>query len=153
MNRIPQGLFPRVAAIAMAMALGCFDAVAQAAATSGTIELNSVRSGDCTGEDVQLSGRIHLVSQTQPDGSVIGSFNYQNATGTGLASGATYRAVTVDRFRLGLPFPSSISSTAVFQLVGRGTQANLWVKVLYHITVNAEGQVTATIDDTRITCH
>src|ERR671921_3051943 len=73
------------------------------AATSTTIPLDVIRSGDCTGEDVQLSGTIHLVSQTQRDGSVVGHFNYQNVSGVGLTSGTTYRSSAIDTFRLGTP--------------------------------------------------
>src|SRR5215211_5830985 len=123
------------------------------AATSTTIPLDVVRSGDCTGEDVQLSGTIHLVSQTQPDGSEVGHFNYQNVSGVGLTSGTTYRASTVDTFRLEAPFPSDITSVSSFHLISQGKQDNLLVNVLFHITVNANGEVTAFIDDRSIQCR
>src|SRR5215211_2181156 len=123
------------------------------AATSTTIPLDVVRSGDCTGEDVQLSGTIHLVSQTQPDGSEVGHFNYQNVSGVGLTSGTTYRASTVDTFRLEAPFPSDIHSVRSLHLIGQETEDNLLLKFLFHITVDANGEIRASIDDVSIQCR
>ena len=123
------------------------------AATSTTIPLDAIRSGDCTGEDVQLSGTIHLVSQTQPDGSIVGHINYQNVSGVGLTSGTTYRASTVDTFRLEAPFPSDIHSVSSLHLIGQGTEDKLLVNVLFHITVDANGEMRASIEDVSIQCR
>jgi hypothetical protein len=123
------------------------------AATSTKIPLDFIRSNDCTGEQVELSGTIHLVSQQQSDGSVVGHFNYQNVSGVGLTSGTTYRASTVDTVRLAAPFPSDITSVGSFHLIGQGENDNLLVNALFHITVNANGEVTASIDDTSIRCR
>src|SRR5215208_4401431 len=75
-------------------------------ATSSTLPIFFLRSADCTGEIVQISGTIHLVSVIQPDGSIVSHFNYQNVTGLGLTSGSTYRVTAVDQVRLSAPFPS-----------------------------------------------
>jgi hypothetical protein len=123
------------------------------AATSTTMPIDFIRSNDCTGEQVELSGTIHLVSQTQRDGSIVGHFNYQNVRGVGLTSGTTYRASTIDTFRLKAPFPSDITSVSSFHLISQGTQDNLLVHVLFHMTVNANGEVTAFIDDLSIQCR
>jgi hypothetical protein len=122
------------------------------AATSTTIPLDVIRSGDCTGEDVQLSGTIHLVSQTQPDGSEVGHINYQNVSGVGLTSGTTYRASTVDTFRLEAPFPSDIHSVRSLRLISPGPEDDLLVMFLFHITVNANGEITAEIEDVNFEC-
>lgn len=123
------------------------------AATSTTIPLNAIRSNDCTGEQVELSGTIHLVSQTQRDGSIVGHFNYQQVSGVGLTSGTEYRGSTVDNFRLSEPFPSDITSVSSFHLIGQGTEDNLLVNDLLHITVDANGNVTASVDDVDIQCR
>jgi hypothetical protein len=123
------------------------------AATSTKIPLDAITFNTCTGEEVELSGTIHLVSQTQSDGSVLGHINYQGVSGVGLTSGTEYRASSVDNFRLGAPFPSDIHSVRSFRLVGRGTEDNLLVKFLFHITVNADGEVTATVDDVSSQCR
>jgi hypothetical protein len=111
-----------------------------------------LRSADCTGEVVEISGTIHMMNQTQTDGSVIGHFNYQNVSGVGLTSGNTYQVSAVDTFRLSAPFPTDISSLQSFRLISRGSESNLLVTVLYHITVNANGEVIASIDDLNMQC-
>ncbi len=128
---------------------------ASASALSGTSNqmlIDFIRSADCTGELVEISGTIHLINQTQADGSVIGHFNYQNVTGVGLTSGITYQTTAVDHMRLSAPFPSSITSVQSFQLIGRGSESNLLVQMLYHITVNENGEVTVSIDDLNMQC-
>jgi hypothetical protein len=122
------------------------------AATSNTLPLHFIRSADCTGEEVEISGTIHFVTQTRPDGSVVGLFNYQGVSGVGLTSGSIYHASAVDQFRLSAPFPSSITSARSFHLISQGSDSNLLVTVLYHITVNGNGEVTVSIDTLSTQC-
>jgi hypothetical protein len=110
------------------------------------------RSADCTGETVLISGTIHFVTQTQADGSFVGHFNYQNMPGLGLTSGTIYRVSAVDQLRLSAPFPSSINSVRSFHLISLGSENNLLITFLFHITVNANGEVTASIDDSHAQC-
>ena len=123
------------------------------AATSGSIELNAIRSDDCSGEPVQLSGLIHFVSQTQRNGDVVGHFNYQAVTGLGLISGTRYHVSTIDQFRLAAPFPSSIYSVRSFRLISEGGDDNLLVRALFLITVNANGEIAMTIDELTTSCR
>jgi hypothetical protein len=92
------------------------------------------------------------VNQTQADGTVIGHFNYQQVMGLGLTSGTIYQVSAVDQVRLSAPFPSSIQSVQSFRLISRGSGNNLLVQVLYHITVDANGEVTASIDAFDMQC-
>jgi hypothetical protein len=121
-------------------------------ATSTDMPLYFLRSADCTGEIVEISGTLHMVNEIQADGSVIGHFNYMNVSGMGLTSGNIYQTNAVDHFRLSAPFPSSIASMRSFLLISRGASSNLLVTVLYHITVNANGEVTISIDDLNTQC-
>jgi hypothetical protein len=122
------------------------------AASSNIIPLHFFRSADCTGEIVEISGLIHLVSQQQSDGSVIGHFNYQDVTAYGQTSGLVYRVAAVDHFRLSAPFPSSIHSVRSFYLISEGAAENLLVHIVYLITVNANGDVTALIEKLDMSC-
>ena len=122
-------------------------------ATSTTLPLHFLRSADCNDEIVEITGTIHLVNQTQPDGSVISHFNYQNVTGLGLTSGTRYQVTSVDHVRLAAPFPSSIQSVQSFQLISQGSGDDLQVQVLYHVTVSATGEVTASIDEFNVLCR
>ena len=121
-------------------------------ATSTQMPLSFLRSADCTDEVVEIRGTIHLVNQTQTDGSVIGHFNYQNVSAVGLTSGNIYRVPSVDQSSLAYPFPSDITSLQSFHLISLGSSSNLLVHVLFHITVNAEGEVTASIADLDMQC-
>ena len=121
-------------------------------ATSTSIPLHAIRSNECSGELVELSGILHLVSHVLPDGSVLGHFNYQNVTGIGLSSGIQYRASAVDQVRLEAPFPSSIQSVRHFRLIADGAGDDVLVDAIFHITVNANGDVTAEIDELTTRC-
>jgi len=127
-------------------------ASAAAGATSSNVPLHFLRSADCTGEVVEISGTVHFVNQTQADGSIVGHFNYQNVTGLGLTSGNTYQTAAVDHIRLSAPFPSDITSVQNFLLISRGSDSNLTVQVIYHITINADGTLTVHIDDLNMQC-
>lgn len=121
-------------------------------ATSTSISLHAIRSNECNGEQVELSGVIHLVSHSLPDGSVLGHFNYQNVTGIGLSTGIQYRVSAVDQVRLEAPFPSSIQSVRHFRLLAQGTGDDVLVDAIFHITVNANGEVTAEIEELTTRC-
>ena len=123
-----------------------------AGSTSNTLALHFIRSNECAGEDVEITGYIHLLSHTQRDGSVIGHFNYQHVTGVGLTSGTPYRVSAVDQLRLAAPFPSQIQSVRSFHLTGPGPGNDLLVTALYHITVSANGDVSVAIDDLTARC-
>ncbi len=124
---------------------------AEGAATS-TVPLDFIRSNECNDEDVEITGVIHLVSYTQPDGSVVGHFNYQHVTGLGLTSGIQYRVSAVDHVRLEAPVPSSTQSVRSFHLIPQGSGDRLLVQAMLHVTVNANGEVTAFIRDLTTRC-
>lgn len=122
------------------------------ASASSTLPLHFIRSNECTGEDVEITGVIHFVSLTQPDGSVIGHFNYQNVTGTGLTSGAVYRVSTIDQLHLSAPFPSSTYSVRSFRMIAPGPADDLLVNALTLITVTATGDVSVSIEELTTRC-
>jgi hypothetical protein len=149
-NKTIRGLVAALASFTLTIAL-CIPsgAVSALSATSSDMPLDFIRSADCTGELVEISGMIHFVNQTRADGSVIGHFNYQNVTGLGLTSGHTYQTSAVDHIQLG---GSDVTSVANFYLISRGSGSNLLVQVLYHITINGNGDVTVSIDDLNTQC-
>ncbi|SRR6266498_827773 len=121
-------------------------------ATSTDMPLYFLRSADCTGEVVEISGTLHMLNQIQADGSVMGHFNYFNVSGVGLTSGNTYQTNAVDHILLSAPFPSSITSVRSFLLISRGASSNLLIHVAYHITISENGQMTAFIEDLDMHC-
>lgn len=121
-------------------------------ATSNTLPLHFIRSNECTGETVEITGTIHLVSQMRADGSVVGHFNYQRVTGIGLTSGTTYRVTAVDQVHLSPPFPSSLHSVQRFRMIATAGGPDLLVNALTHITVTPNGDVTASIAELTTSC-
>jgi hypothetical protein len=115
-----------LSALLLALALAsAADAALAWPASNIRMPVHFLRSADCTGETVEISGTIHLLNQVEADGSLIGHFNYQGVTGLGLTSGALYQASTVDHLQLSAPFPSSIHSVQSFRLISRGPAGNL----------------------------
>jgi len=119
-----------------------------------TLPLSSIRSQDCTGELVQFGGELHLVALLENAGTVAGHLNYQGVTATGLTSGTIYRATSVDNFRidLGGSSPQDVTSTRNIHLVGPGSGDNLLVQIVTHLTVNANGEVTASVEKALSVC-
>jgi hypothetical protein len=126
--------------------------MASVAADSRRLSLHFIRSNECTGEDVEITGTIHLVSKAEPDGGIVGHFNYQGVRAIGLTSGTEYRVSAVDHVHLSAPFPSSIHSVQSFRMIAPGQAGDLHVRALMHITVTANGDVSASIDELSTDC-
>jgi len=111
---------------------------------------------DGTPEDVvDLSGFVHTLVTATTNGhitrlTIIGV--PRGVTGTGLLSGDTYRgvgqtsqSVVTDTF-----LESTFVNTAL--LIGQPSGINYKVHVVSHLTINPQGDVTATVDNISITC-
>lgn len=79
----------------------------------------------------------------------------QGVTGVGQTTGNTYQgtgsAHTVQY--TGSSLPAVLTSTRSFKLIGPGPGNNLLVQLVQHLTVNANGEVTAEVDFLRVTCQ
>ncbi len=86
--------------------------------------------------------------------SVITS-SYQGVSGTALRSGGTYRAVGGSRemFTTSGPPPLQFTEVGTFQLIGQGSAVSLLGHGTLHVTVNANGEMTATSTVNRIECR
>lgn len=120
------------------------------------IELNT-----CTDpvEPVALHGRLHIVMTSTVDkqgGYHVGVHsNTQSVKGTGLITGQKYTSSSEneDVFHAGTPFPVVQTVTHDFVLISRGGAANTVLKTTFHITVNADGDPTAAVDDVKSGCN
>jgi hypothetical protein len=110
------------------------------------------------GEDVFLSGDIHIVVHVTFDGSGGAHFdeihNPQGVSGIGLTTGAMYRGVG------GSPFDASNvrvgeehTSVANIMLIGQGPGNNLVLHTTFHITILANGTATSFHDNFRMECR
>jgi len=133
-----------------------------AAATNLIIPVNQTitvaQSGGCLTEDVVLTGNLKIlfVDTLLPDGDRATIVtNWQGVKGTGLATGTTYQGTSVTQttvFFTGEP-PFSTTLASSFNIIGRGEANNLLVHENGKVTVNGNGEVTATFDKLSVTCH
>ena len=115
------------------------------------------------GEGVLLSGILHTqIHVTVSDGNRTNfkaQVKPQVVTGLGLSSGDVYRAVGLSHFHETVPFSSEVgagaailNSISIFRLIGPGPDNNFQMHRRVHRTINANGQITSTVDDTSVVC-
>jgi hypothetical protein len=101
---------------------------------------------DCTGEYIFFEGFLHVQGQTTLNKNGYHSeFHFQlYGRGVGLTSGKQYiyQDVFNDSYNY-LSLPIVETQTESFHIIGQGSLDNLEAKVLFHITINADGTVTA----------
>jgi hypothetical protein len=136
-------------------------AVTSASATADTEKIPFdfvLAPEEACGEAIHLSGTLlAMFSFTEtPGGNVqIGfHFNPQGITGVGLTSGATYHATGETLGTTTIKAKGGISDTFVnnFKIIGEGSAPNLLETDVVHLTVNANGVVTATVEKSMIRC-
>jgi hypothetical protein len=96
-------------------------------------------------ETVSASGNLHFKIHFQPQG----------ASGVGLVTGDSYRAtgVTQEHFNVNGPLPINDTFINNFRIIGQGPDNNLLVHQTVHITINANGELTALVDNTSVECR
>lgn len=111
------------------------------------------------GEAVQLSGTAHVLFHVTRDNA--GGFhlkahvNGQGISGTGQTSGAKYQGTSAFNFTANVGAPkdaaSEFTGVANVGLIGEGRAPDLRLHLNVHGTVNANGEVTATVANARAT--
>ena len=109
------------------------------------------------GEDVELTGNLHDLFSITFDGN--GGFhltqldNPQGISGYGSTTGVKYQATgeTRDSFNGMVGFEETYVNN--FKIIGMGTGNNYLIHENYHITVNANGTLTAYIDNFSAECR
>jgi hypothetical protein len=144
----------------LALALAVVPATASAAVVQNVqLPLSITVFSPCTGDVIPVTGSIHLVASSTSDGS--GGFhvtvmdNVSQVTGIGSVTGATYHGVGGDWFALNArpPFPFEATQTDVFGLISAGATPNLVVTDTLHITINANGTMTANVARFTVACR
>ena len=110
------------------------------------------------GEFVHVTGTTHiLVSSTINGNNVSGAFHANfRGVGVGESTGDLYRLVGAEgeRFKGSLRNGQFTETTfGVFNLIGQGRASNLRLHFHSHITINANGEVTADFNIDRIDCR
>ena len=126
-----------------------------AVVTNTTIAVppNTVIKNPCTNEGVLVTGTIHLVTITTVDAGggthTERHFNVQDVSGVGLSTGLQYRGIHTETHGSNSSAGGGSEQTMVvdIKLISEGSASNLTIRnVLFHVTTNADGTVTASVD-------
>jgi hypothetical protein len=148
-------------ALALFAALGCAAATAAGAAvvSRSTFHSDFVFADPCTGEDVHVVGDVDFfTTSTVNDNSISGTrHSVFKATGTGLTSGLTYHeSVEFNRaFQTSLQNgEATLTQEGLINVVAPGPTNNLFSPIFFHMTINANGDVTSlNMDFPPPSCH
>jgi hypothetical protein len=113
----------------------------------------------CTGEPVEISGFTRVTFRTVTDSTGGVHFSYQLVPFQirGEGESGQYKAVGGEREHInenssdGLPITDTFAS--VFNLISAGNGDNFLVHVTFHITFNANGEITAVVINDRAECR
>jgi hypothetical protein len=116
---------------------------------------------DAVQDDVlDLQGNVLMVVRSTTDGRGgihLGlHLNFQGVTGIGQTTGDRYRVIlALNSVELDVPTgaPSVTTFTQAFQLNQQGAAANRLALVTFHVTVDANGRITAEVDHVQILCR
>ena len=108
----------------------------------------------CNGEEVIMSGELHITFQTTVDsgGGIHERFTLvpHNVRGVGSVTGTQYKAVGGNHWHVFTAdadsAPFNFTQAEMFNLVSQGGNENLQLKFTFHGTVNANGVETVFFD-------
>ncbi len=127
--------------------------------TNETLPFTDTRMNPCNQDLVTFSGEMHITNHVTTDAGggthVRTHVNYQDVSGTGAPSGVNYRVVTTRNETLNdndTP-QSELTVIQVVRFVALGLTPNFQLQVVLHITINANGQTTSEVTETRIICR
>jgi hypothetical protein len=157
-----QTLVRKAALLAVLLVAVVVPAAASAEVTCTTISTTQpftrLLTAPCLGEPVLLEGTVHVVLHTTVDanGGTLTTRHTQpmGVTGVGLVSGTTYHATGVtERVTNAGPPPSEFTIVNNFNIIGEGDAPNFLVHQLVHVTINANVDLTAEVDQDEVECR
>jgi hypothetical protein len=117
-------------------------------------------ANDGAGEFIQVTGNLHVLTHTIVNQSGITEklhFQPQGIVGTGADSGDKYQATGVtQQITHTSSDPGAVlifSFVNNFRMIGQGPRNNLLVHQTVHMTTNARGVQTASVDNSTVTCR
>jgi hypothetical protein len=145
---------------AVAMLVLALAPVAQARAINQKIPISDTRFDECTGEPFVFEGTLHIVSRINEDSSG-GAHAGGTVTsiGQGVApSGAKYviANATSSHGNFGVDSAGNLHFTGTYQTIRQGedgTEDDSRAIFRFHFTENANGELTAVIDNVTFECR
>lgn len=147
--------FPLLAAITMAMSL----TLPSLAATivNEDIPLTFNTTNPCNNENVTLSGTVHLVIDETFDNNGGVHFDFHanyNITGTGdLGNNYVSNQELHESGNAKVGAADAATFPIAFELISKGSAPNFLMRMLMHMTFNANGDVTASFDHITADCN
>ena len=148
--------------LATAVVLGSFALSREAWTQASTVTTNEKVPLEltvfipCVPETVTVTGELHILSHTtvNPDGSfhVVSHFNPQGVSGIGDVTGAKYQGTGVTQTNFNLNVGQTFTFVNNFRFIGQGPNNNSTIHENVHVTVNANGVVTSTVDNFTAKC-
>jgi hypothetical protein len=114
-------------------------------------------ANDGAGELVELTGTLHLLSHVTIDAQgglhVKQHAQPQGVSGIGLTTGDRYQGTGVTQSQFNAT--AAVEETFInnFRIIGQGPDNNFLVHSTFHVTVNANGEVTTVVDNFSIECR
>lgn len=148
-------LFVALVAGATAPAFGQANTVT----TNETIPFTGTLTNLCNGDQVTFQGNMHVVNHVTTDSSggthVRTHVNYQDVTGTGIPSGLNYRVGTTTNETVNDNDgpQSEVTVIQTIKLITQGPTQNFFLRIVFHITINANGETTSTVEETSVECR
>lgn len=150
-----------IAALFVAFASSGTPAFGQASTTTTneTIPFTSTLLNPCTSDQVTFQGNMHVTNTFTTDSGggthLKTHVNYQDVSGTGAPSGLSYNVRTTTNESVndndGPQSEATIISTV--RLISQGSALNYFLRLVFHVTINANGQTTSTVDESKIECR
>jgi hypothetical protein len=127
--------------------------------TNETIPFTSTLLNPCTLDQVTFQGNMHVTNTMSTDASggthLKTHVNYQDVSGTGTPSGVNYNIRTTSNETTndndGPQSEATIISTV--RLISQGSSLNYFLQLVFHVTVNGNGETTSTVTESRIECR
>jgi len=153
---------PVIALLAVLSLVGVFSITTALAEVTTNVKIPYAVSvfvpcaNDGAGELVDLSGTLHvllLVTVDSDSGFHAKSHHQpQGVSGIGQTTGAKYQAtgVTQTQFNGKLGYETTYVNN--FRIIGQGPGNNFMIHQNVHVTVNANGEITANVDNFRVEC-
>jgi hypothetical protein len=115
---------------------------------------------DCGGELIHATGTVHITSREVVDAEglhSVGHINFAGVTGEGVNSGTQYQIVqsTSSSTTFNVNAGSAFTTTSSFQFIATGpdkSTVDVRGQLTLHLTVNANGEITAEVVNLRTIC-
>jgi hypothetical protein len=108
------------------------------------------------GELVEFEGNLHVLIAETADNKggfhVKMHFQPQGLSGVGLSTGDSYQATGVTQDHLNLKAGVTYTYVNNFRMIGQGPGNNFLVHDTYHVTVNANGELTVEHINSSVEC-